>query len=74
MFTFFIFPDSGLYLLNGFDFYFPWRDSENQQYISLRIMILYILFCFSASVNKDEVFKLLCDLYAAFTVLCVCQR
>ena len=28
------FPDSGLYLLNGFDFiliYFEWRDTENQQ-------------------------------------------
>ena len=33
------FPDSGLYLLNGFDFvflfffnYFEWRDTENHQY------------------------------------------
>ena len=25
------FPDSGLYLLNGFDFYFWWHDGENQQ-------------------------------------------
>ena len=34
MFTSFHFPDSGLYLLNGFDFfkiYFKWRDTENQQ-------------------------------------------
>ena len=30
----FIFPDSGLYLLDGFDFHFnlfEWRDTENQQ-------------------------------------------
>jgi len=34
MFTFFHFPDSGLYLLTGFDFYFDHfelRDTENQQ-------------------------------------------
>ena len=34
--TSFHFPDSGLYLLNGFDFYliyFEWRDTENQQQI-----------------------------------------
>ena len=34
--TFFLFPDSGLNLLNGFDFfnliYFEWRDTENQQF------------------------------------------
>ena len=30
--TFFLFSDSGLNLLNGFDFYFEWRDTENQQY------------------------------------------
>ena len=30
-FTFIHFPDSGLYLLNGFDFYFWWHDGENQQ-------------------------------------------
>ena len=33
--SFFLFPDSGLNLLNGFDFliltYFEWRDTENQQ-------------------------------------------
>ena len=37
IFTSFHFPDSGLYLLNGFDFfiiYFEWRDTENQQYYS----------------------------------------
>ena len=59
----------------GFDFYFRWRDSKNQQYISSLLIILDFiqnLFYFSGSVNKDEVFKLLCDLYAAFTVLCVC--
>ena len=32
--TFFLFSDSGLNLLNGFDFYLEWRDTENQQYIS----------------------------------------
>ena len=31
IFTFFLFSESGLYLLNGFDFYFEWRDTENQQ-------------------------------------------
>ena len=34
IFTFFHFPDSGLYLLTGFDFiliYFELRDTENQQ-------------------------------------------
>ena len=34
--TSFHFPDSGLYLLSGFDFYliyFEWRDTENQQYM-----------------------------------------
>ena len=41
IFTFFLFPDSGLNLLNGFDFfyfilvYFEWRDTENQQYLLL---------------------------------------
>ena len=29
--TFLLFSDSGLNLLNGFDFYFEWRDTENQQ-------------------------------------------
>ena len=32
IFTFFLFSESGLYLLNGFNFYFEWRDTENQQY------------------------------------------
>ena len=34
MSTSFYFPDSGLKLLNGFDFYFDllWSDTENQQY------------------------------------------
>ena len=32
IFTFFLFSESGLHLLNGFDFYFEWRDTENQQY------------------------------------------
>ena len=27
--TFFLFSDSGLHLLNSFDFYFEWRDTEN---------------------------------------------
>ena len=31
IFTFFLFSESGLHLLNGFDFYFEWRDTENQQ-------------------------------------------
>ena len=31
IFTSFYFPDSGLKLLNGSDFYFEWRDTENQQ-------------------------------------------
>ena len=30
--TFFLFSDSGLNLLNGFDSYFECRDTENQQY------------------------------------------
>ena len=29
--TFFLFSDSGLHLLNSFDFYFEWRDTEKQQ-------------------------------------------
>jgi len=37
--TFFLFPDFGLYLLNGYDFdllhliliYFEWHETENQQ-------------------------------------------
>ena len=33
IFTFFLFSESGLYQLNGFDFYFDWRDTENQQLI-----------------------------------------
>ena len=35
--TFFLLPDSGLLLLDGFDFYliyFEWRDTENQQLAS----------------------------------------
>ena len=38
IFISFHFPDSGLNLLNGFDFYFDlfeWRDTENQQYSQL---------------------------------------
>ena len=31
----FHFPDSGLNLLNGFGFYFRWRDSEKQLYVLL---------------------------------------
>ena len=33
IFIFFLFSDSGLYLLNGFDFfiYFEWHDTENHQ-------------------------------------------
>ena len=39
IFTFFLFSESGLYLLNGFDFYFEWRDTENQQFVwRLRVM------------------------------------
>ena len=34
IFTFFLFSESGLYLLNGFDIYFEWRDTENQQLLS----------------------------------------
>ena len=37
IFTFFHFSESGLYLLNGIDFYFEWRDTENQQYITTHI-------------------------------------
>lgn len=33
MFTPFHFPDSGLNLLNGFDFDFVWLDNENQQWV-----------------------------------------
>ena len=29
--TFFLFSGSGVNLLNGFDFYFEWRDTEHQQ-------------------------------------------
>ena len=39
IFTSFHFPDSGLYLSNGFDFiliFFEWRDTENQQYNNCR--------------------------------------
>ena len=36
IYTFFLFPDSGLNLSNDFDFfiliYFEWRDAENHQY------------------------------------------
>ena len=34
IFTFFLLSESGLHLLNGFDFYFEWRDTENQQYLN----------------------------------------
>ena len=43
IFTFFLFSDSGLNLLNGFDFYFDlflWRDTENHQYLEDMIFIL----------------------------------
>ena len=30
IFTFLLFPNSGRFLLNGFDFYLIWRDTENQ--------------------------------------------
>ena len=45
IFTSFYFPDSGLYLSNGFDFYFDlyfgWRDTENQQFIYLFDLLMY---------------------------------
>ena len=47
IFTFFVFPDSGLYLLNGFDFYsliyFEWRDTENHQ-ICFDVESIYNIF------------------------------
>lgn len=33
MFIPFHLPDSGLHLLNGFDFYFVWLDNESQQWV-----------------------------------------
>ena len=53
MSTFFLFPDSGLNLLNGFDFfiliYFDWRDTENQQFVvfiftSITSFVLFLLY------------------------------
>ena len=32
IFTFYHFPNSGLYLINDFDFDFQWRDTENNQW------------------------------------------
>ena len=52
MSTFFLFPDSGLNLLNGFDFfiliYFDWRDTENQQFVVFIFTSItsFVLFCF----------------------------
>ena len=40
IFTFFYFPDSRLDLLNGFDFYFWWRDSENQIPESVKFLLI----------------------------------
>ena len=42
IFTFFYFPDSRLDLLNGFDFYFWWRDSENQILESVKFLLMEI--------------------------------
>ena len=48
MSAFFLFSDSGLNLLNGFDFsiliYFEWRDTENQQLLGLGSVMLTSLF------------------------------
>ena len=33
----FLFSDSGLHLVNSFDFYFEWRDTEDQQYVFKRV-------------------------------------
>ena len=40
IFTFLYFPDSRLDLLNGFDFYFWWRDSENQIPESVKFLLM----------------------------------
>ena len=40
IFTFFYFPDSRLDLLNGFDFYFWWRNSENQIPESVKFLLM----------------------------------
>ena len=42
IFTFFLFSESGLYLLNGFNFYFEWRDTENQQ---LQVVFYHVASC-----------------------------
>ena len=42
IFIFFLFSESGLYLLNGFDFYFEWRDTENQQLSLLKFWALVV--------------------------------
>ena len=42
IFTSFHFPDSGI--LNGFDFYLIWRDTENQQ-------LKFILYCQSSCIK-----------------------
>ena len=51
IFTSFHFQDSGLYLLNGFDFilvYSEWRDTENQKKLILSALVLVVS---SSSIN-----------------------
>ena len=43
IFTSFNLPDSGLYLLNSFDFYFEWRDTENQRLYLTFYILLYLM-------------------------------
>ena len=50
---FFHFLDSGLSVLNGFDFYFSWRDSENRELIDETCTVLVKL----TSSEKDGVAK-----------------
>ena len=43
IFTFFLFSESGLYLSNGFDFYFEWCNNENQQKAPVGINSFFII-------------------------------
>ena len=78
MFTLFLFPDSGLNLLNGFDFfiliYFEWRDTENQQLNPQSIIIcLFSLKLLKPKIALEELSRSM-KWYTFSEIFATCQK
>ena len=64
--TFFLFPDSRLHPLNGFDFfiliYFEWRVTENQQFVWLPVCLLQLIVLLLLLIYKFYYIYVMCFL------------